>query len=401
MLRFYSYMIPRILSCHRNILIVILFILVTTGSGADNLKAEVPHHEKVRRTVMLLPIRNLTADEEYASLAYTIYNVFEINLKKQESLDLLADEKKMVDGSGNYDMNRLLEIIGSVYDAETCVTGEYYVSKETLHITVSVVDVASQRIKNCYIRSMPADQGRYDVLDAMSNEISVAIARELPALEREAVMRKQITTRLRQKLDTEERLLADILAKNHEVRLFPLTGVNLGRTVISWSEARPSLFPPLRLEYSFFFGNTFRITAGVEYLPFDLMVEDAMRTEIGLDILFGVHTRSLFSFGVDAGLALTYDYNSNSTALAADADKPGPSAERFSLSVPVTATLSIYFDRTFFLSFRLACYGLTYTFETLDPSSYAGGSGTLLYYYGVSPFNFLSISISSSIGVRL
>jgi TolB-like protein len=400
MIRYDSYMIPQSPVMKKSILIMFLFFFAVKSLCAHNLTNEEKQFEKVRRTVMLLPIRNLTADEEYASLAYTIYNVFQINLKKQESLDLLVDEKKIIDINTHFDINRILSDIGATYRVETCVVGEYYVSRETLHITVSVVDVESRRIKNCYIKSMPADQGRYDVLDAMSSEISVAIARELPALEREAVVQKQITTRLRQKLDREERLLDHILNKHHEIRLFPLTGVNLGRTVISWAEARPSLFPPLRCEYLFFFGNTCRVTAGFEYLPFDLMVEEAIRTEIGLDILFGIYTRSLFSFGADVGLAFTYDNNTNCTALSSDVDISGPSAERFSLSIPIIATLSIYFDPTFFLSFRLAWYGLTYTIETLVPSHYTGGTEVLLYYYGVSPFNFLNISISSSIGVR-
>jgi hypothetical protein len=356
--------------------------------------------EKIKRTVLLLPIRNLTANEEYASLAYTIFNVFEINLENQDSLDLVHDEKQIGAAAGTSNFEALMKNIEQSYNAETCVLAEYYVALETLHITITVVDVATARIKNCYIRTMPADQGRYETLDTMSREISIAIGRDLPALEREALMKKQIVARLRDKLDSEERLVNDISGKRNEITLLPFAGIDLGRTVISWAKDRPPFFLPLRLEYSYFFDDSYQVRAGVEYAPFDLMVPDVKRFETGVDILFGFHTRSLFSFGFDTGLALTYDHNDKSMVFSNTDGTQTGATDRLSLSIPLLLTWSLYLDRSFFIGFRVADYGLTYTFEWSDPSEYAGGSSTLFYNYGFSPFNFLCISLSASVGVR-
>jgi hypothetical protein len=355
--------------------------------------------EKAKRSVMLLPVHNLAADEEYASLAYTIFNVFELNLKKQDSLELFTDDGKIL-AAEETTFESLMNKIADTYHVETCVLSEYYVSADTLHTTITVVDVATSRIKSCYIKTMPADQGRYDTLDAMCSDISIAIGRDLPLLERDALVQKQVVTGLRQKLDYEERLLNEVYEKNNEIAIIPCAGVNLGRTVISWSEARPPLYLPLGLEYSFFFGESYHVRAGIEYLPFDLKAPDIKRTEAGIDLLIGIHTRSLFSFSIDTGLALTYDYNGKCDTLAAGSSHTGPRAERWSLSIPLSAGWSLYFNDTFFTSFRLTCYGLTYTFETMNPSQYEGGSSMLKYLNGFSPFNLLCLTLSTSVGVR-
>ncbi|MBN2535689.1 MAG: hypothetical protein JXB88_22615 [Spirochaetales bacterium] len=135
---------------------------------------------KIKRSVILLPVRNLTGNEEFASLAHTIYNVLHINLKNQESLDVIPYNRNDFDSTERKGMEDLIKRINEVHNAETCIISDYYVSAGTLHISITVLDVLSSRIKNCFIKTMPADQGRYEVLDSMISRISSAIAKDLP-----------------------------------------------------------------------------------------------------------------------------------------------------------------------------------------------------------------------------
>ncbi|MBN1697638.1 MAG: hypothetical protein JW881_09005 [Spirochaetales bacterium] len=372
-----------------------LAVLMRVGAGT----VSEPSENIVRRPVMLLPVRNITDNLEYASLSYTIFNVFTINLKKQESLVLLEDTLNIAGKWETNGFDRLIRGFEKAYEVETCVMGEYYVSNEVLTITVTVVDVVSRRIKGCYVKSMPSDQGRYDILDRTCGEIAVAIARELPALDREAVMQKEITSRLRQKLDADERLLDSVLKKHHEFRFYPLTGLSLGRTIISWSASKPSLFIPLRIEYTWLFGETWHFSAGLEYQIIDVMVEDIEKTEAGIDLLVGLHSRSLFSVGVEAGVALTYDYNASCSALASEEDT-APAASRISFSIPLVLSLAFNVDPVYFIGFRLVCYGLTWTYESSAFSDYTDGNEKLLYANGFSPLNFVCLALHASIGVR-
>ena len=379
-------------------IVLLLFIL-----NLFFLRADEEAGFNMKQKVLLLPFQQLTANAEYEWLALNIFSAFEINFKKQDSILLMTDENNIFSQS-NIDSELILQKIKTEYNAQTCILGEYYVAREELHIMVRVVDMFSLRDKNCFVETMPADLDMLPNIHKMSENITLIVAKTLPALSREALVQKQIIFRLQQKLDNEEKVLNDILGKHHEIIISPFIGLHLGRTIISWARMRPMVAPPLFLEYSFFPGDFFHIRTGIEYLPFDLIVADVTRTGIGFNILFGIHTQSLFSFHIDTGIALTYDYNTYCSALT-DLDEnmdpivPGE-IKRLSLSIPLQFGLSLYVNRSFFSNFRICCYGLTYTFEDAEPGTYALGESALMYHNGFSLLNFLCLSITVNAGIR-
>jgi hypothetical protein len=377
--------------------LVIFTFFCTLAAGSTG-------NEGIKQKVVFLPIHNLTGNDEYAYLSSTIYNIIRYNFKNQSTLDLIDDENtpkfyQFFDINA-MDMETIAKVIYKNFQAETCITGEYYIDREKLFISIKVMDVTSLRIKRGFVETLPADSEMKPSLEKMGQRIAVIVAQDLPPLARDALVEKQIGNNLREKISSEESLLSAILSRHNEIQAVLFSGIHLGRTVISWSEEKPLLVLPIGLEYSCFVNDLFHIRAGVEYLFFDLIKPVGTRSELGLDFLFGVHTQSLFSVSFDTGFAVTLDNNDNSMALAATNNTKENSIQRISLSIPLQLGFSIYFDPSFFVNLRLKSYLLTYTIETTDPSHYEYGQSSLLYSYGFSPFTYLCLSISAGIGIR-
>lgn len=377
-----------------------MWIIMILGVVSVSVLAESSDDVLVKRSVLLLPVANLTGNGEYAYLSHTIFYVLENNLRKQDSLNLFIGDEGTLALSRTRGFGEFMKAVEIRYAAETCVFGDYYTEGEELHITVIVADVATLRIKNCFSEVMPVDQERNEYLDEMCRDIAVTIAAGLPALAREAIMEKQIVNRLRARLDAEETLLDSILRKRNEVAVSTMTGISLGRSVITWSRKNSLAGFPLRIEYTRYLSGNLHMRAGLEYIPLDIMVPGVFRNEAGLDLLLGIHTPSLFSFSLDTGFAVTFDYNEECLALAESEYEPGPTATRLTFSLPLVTGFSLYLNRMFFLCFRFSSFGLSWTLETADPREYEYGSRSLSYVWGFSPFSFLCLSLTASFGVR-
>ena len=207
--------------------------------------------------IILLPVHSLTDNEEYKNLEGLIYNVLLINLKKQEGLVI-------VDTENNYEQLRLhgndyesiLDTLSRSRSAGTCVTGEYYVKDRTLHVIITIVDLDYRRLKDCYIQTLPTGLDMLSQIEAMCTAIAVSIAEQLTSLGRDALFEKQVTSELRQQIDREERILEEILSRHHEIRFTPLTGLNIGKSVVSWSRNGPFISPALGIEYTWYWATT-------------------------------------------------------------------------------------------------------------------------------------------------
>jgi hypothetical protein len=358
-----------------------------------------------KQKIFLLPVRNITENKDYVHLESFIYNVLTINIDKQESLRLYTDSNHVftpVDPGIN--MERLFSIIFRDYSTENCLICEYYVVNDELHILINLWDTVSFRIKNTYRKTMPTDLDMLSNIENMSNQVAENIGRVLPMLEREALLQRRVNTRLYNKLDSEERLLDEVFSRHNEIQLSLFTGLHCGRTAVSFSSTGFFISPSLCCEYSLFFKETYHMRFGLEYLPFDIMDARDQQTELCIEVLFGFHTLSLYSFSIDTGLAFIYDYNSASSALSYhtgdNENVIKPSIERFSISLPFRVGMSLYLTSGFFLNFRLTYHGLTYTFEPLSPSEYNEGSRLWKYHHGFSPWTLLCIAFTTQLGFR-
>jgi TolB-like protein len=383
----------------KNCILMLLFFCLSIASLPA--QEETPD---IQQSVFLLTFQQITLDKDYEWLADNIYNAFEINLKKEKSISLITGTGDEAFQRSN-DTRTILQVLKTRYNVQTCIRGEYYIAGGELHIMVRVIDMYTLRDKNCFVESMPADLDMLPRINSMSEHISRIVAKTLPVLSREALVQKKIAVRLQEKLDNEEKILAALLNKHHELILSPFTGIHLGRSVISWILNRPLFALPLSIEYSFIPTSSFHIKAGIEYLPFNLMAPHIERTEVGGQILFGIQTAALFSFHFDTGIGITYNNNTASTALS-DFDEdgnpvyPDKPVERISLSIPIQAGISLYMNKSFFMNFRITNYGLTYTIENEKLENYERGNIALKYDNGFSLLNFISLSLSIHGGIR-
>ncbi|MEJ2663753.1 MAG: hypothetical protein P8107_06890 [Spirochaetia bacterium] len=356
-----------------------------------------------KRTVLLLPTQDATNNEKYKHLRKYIFNILKINLQKYKNLQVIIPEQKVSVDLYTGDFESYVRTLSEHYtSAESFIFGEYFVDGRGLHVFVNVWDAASLRVKNLFVKTMPADLDMLENIDRMCIDIAGAVAKDLPPLERDILFQKQVLSGLRRQINYEEKLIEDISAKHNEIQVTPMTGLSLGRTIISWSDLGPFIAPLLYLEYTRYLTKDLHARFGFEYLPMDLLTQNSQRYEISLQALIGFHTQSLFSFTVDAGLALIYDYNQRSAALAytGGSDVVYPKAERFSVSIPLEVGCSIFLNDLFFINLRFRYHGLTYTFEPKAPGDYDEGNSSYLYSNGFSPWNLLCLSISTQIGFR-
>ena len=361
--------------------------------------------EILKRNILLLPITNLSNNEEYYHLKSFIFNVLKVNLEKQESIYLLypEDDIKLIISENN-NFKELNIKLKEQYNCEALILGEYYLINEELHIIINVWETGSLRLKNSFIRSMPSDLDMLKNIEEMSIEIAETIANNMPGIKREALLQKYIIKDYRDKLDNNEKLLNNILNKHHEIQFSLFSGINMGRTVVSWSDDGPFIAPAINLEYYYFFKKPIHIRVGLEYLPFDLMTRDSFRTEITLESLFGYHTQSLFSLSLDTGIAIIYDYNSMCTSLSFNNENYSQrvyrESHRLSLSIPIQIGLSIYLKKSFFMNIRFKYHGFTWTIEPLEPEEYNAGNEIWKYNKGFSPWNLLCMSLTVQAGFR-
>ncbi|MBN1697172.1 MAG: hypothetical protein JW881_06645 [Spirochaetales bacterium] len=358
-----------------------------------------------KQKIFLLPIRNIAENAEFAHLESFIYNVLTINIKKQASLRLYPESGAVtVPPEKHNDLEGLFSMIRGDYSIENCIVCEYYIVRDELHIIINLWDTGSFRIKNSYRKSMPTDLDMLSNIEALSSRVAENIGRVLPMLEREAILQRQVRSRLYDKLDREERLLDTVFSRHNEIQLSLFTGLNFGRTAVSMSSTGFFISPTLQCEYSRFFGDGIHMRIGLDYLAFDIMDIEDPRSEVSVEALLGFHTTSLFSVSIDAGLAFIYDYNSASSALSYRTDIEEtvvkPSIERFSISLPIHFGISLYLTSSFFINMRIKYHGLTATFEPLSPDEYNEGTRLWRYYYGFSPWTLLCFSITTQVGIR-
>ncbi|MBN2441167.1 MAG: hypothetical protein JXJ04_07465 [Spirochaetales bacterium] len=381
------------------LIVISLFILVYPLYSEEN--GTLPE----KQTIVLVPPENLTRDSDYDYLKDVINNVLIINLNKIESLTIITTiENTSLMSREPIDLDTFLTVLYRDYSIENYLKCEYYVSKETLHVLINLWDTVSLRIKNTSIHTMPADLDMLKNIEWMSSQVATNVGKILPALEREARIKRQVRSRLLKKLNQEEIRLTTIFEKKHELQGALFTGLNLGRTIVSWSSTGFLLSPSFNLEYSHFFSNSLHFRVGCEYLPFDLMDSRGYRTELSIETLFGFQTLSLSSFTADIGVAIIYDYNSRSSALSYYGENQEvviqPTIHRLSVSLPIHIGLSLYLHSSFFLNFRFKYHGLTYTFEPLPPSEYGAGGDLWKYNKGFSPWNLVCMSLVTQIGFR-
>lgn len=360
-------------------------------------------NEKIKREVLIAPVICLTENKDFTYLKGTIYNLLLVNFQKQETLTIINDTITLESlREPEEDFEAWFAALKTMFPGSTVVITEYFAAKDQLNILINVWDMDTLRIKNSFIQTMSADLVLLKNLEKLTADTAAAVAKDLPPTERDALFQKQIVTSLRQKINDEERLVEDIFALHHEISAVPFSGIGLGRTVFSWSSLGPFIAPVLDLSYAYYFDSMFHLRFGLEYLCTDLMAENPLRNEISFEALFGFHTASSFSFSVDAGLALVYDYNPASAALeyTFGVNTITPAGERLSISIPVDMGLTVYFSKNFFLTFKLKYHGLTWTIEPVGPEAYDVGSAKLKYWYGLSPWNLLCISVVIESGVR-
>jgi hypothetical protein len=361
-------------------------------------------NQRNENTVLLLPVHNITNNREYDYLTGLIFNVLKINLLKQDTLTpFFIETNTSFFNIKELDFKELVKRINNNIPAKNCILVEYFVKNKELHMLVNVWDVTESRIKNSFTETMPADLDLLQNVEKISFHIAEAVALGFQLTERDMLFRKQVLARLRDQIDKEEKLVDTIINAVHEIQVAPGTGLHMGRTLVSWSPYGPFLSPAFAFEYSYYFSFSLHIRIGIEFLPFDLIDPESERREITGEVLFGFHTHSIFSFSIDCGIALIYDDNQHSAALSFTETNRTvyPEATRMSLSLPLKVGVSFFFNKWFFLCLRYNYNGLTWTFESQDPSSYDVGAGSYKYYYGVSPFNLLSMSIVLQTGFRL
>jgi hypothetical protein len=359
--------------------------------------------EKIKREILLTPVFHLTDNKEFSYLKGIIYNVLLINIKNQETLSVLNDNpevEKLITQTVGFEA--YLNLLKKNFPGATAVITEYYVANDNLHLLINVWDLSTLRVKSSFIETMPADLDMLKNIEKMAVSTAIAVALELPPTERDALFEKQIVVSLRKKINDEEKMVEDIFSGRHEISLVPFSGIGLGRTVVSWSPLGPFISPVLSLEYSCFFLKQFHMRFGFEYLCFDVLTMNPSRNEVTFEALIGLHTASIFSLSMEAGLALIYDINPASAALAYtfESTRITPEVQRFSLSIPLRLGLTLYLSRSFFINLTLKYHGITWTIEPLEQKDYDVGNKRLNYYYGLSPWNLLCVSFIVETGVR-
>jgi len=209
------------------------------------------------RKILLLPTQDATNKQEYQHLRMYIFNVLKSNLNKYENLEVIFLNDNFPVSLYDKDFESIVKGLSEQYTVESFIFGEYFVDNQGLYVFVNVWDAASLRVKNLFMKSMPADLDMLENIDNMCIDIARGVAKELPPLERDILFQKQVLSRLRRQIDREEKLIEDIFKHVHEIQVTPMSGISLGRTIISWSDQGPFMAPLLYVEYSYYFAADF------------------------------------------------------------------------------------------------------------------------------------------------
>jgi hypothetical protein len=148
--------------------------------------------QAVRNRIILSPVTSLTGNQEFLYLKGTIYNVLLINLKKQERISVVNEEagaESIINAEAAFE--DYLASLSRAFPGSSVILTEYYVAKSKLNIRVNVWDITTRRVKNSFTETMPADLDLLANIEKMSANIAVAVARELPLTEREALFSKE------------------------------------------------------------------------------------------------------------------------------------------------------------------------------------------------------------------
>jgi hypothetical protein len=202
--------------------------------------------QAVRNRIILSPVTSLTGNQEFLYLKGTIYNVLLINLKKQERISVVNEEagaESIINAEAAFE--DYLASLSRAFPGSSVILTEYYVAKSKLNIRVNVWDITTRRVKNSFTETMPADLDLLANIEKMSANIAVAVARELPLTEREALFSKEVAASLRNKINDEDRFVEEIFSRRNEITLTPFSGLGVGRTVVSWTATGPLVSPLL------------------------------------------------------------------------------------------------------------------------------------------------------------
>jgi hypothetical protein len=353
-------------------------------------------------SLLILPVRQTVPDGQYEYLSNVISGILTLNLREQKNLSLADPEGKAIPNA-NANYSGMLEAIRRITGLDVFLLSEYFIEKGNLHITVTVIEAGSDRVKNSYIRVMPADLDMIKNIEEMAKYIAESVSKSLPKLSRDEILSRQVASELRDRLDKDERLIASIFGNSQEIALCPLAGIATGKGIGTWSKAGPMASTPIAFEYRYLDRRLWHIGLEIDYLPFDLMQSDWHRSEVSGAILAGTHTASLVSLSWGAGLFAAWSENDASAAISyLDGDDPVyPPAKRFSLGIPLEAGISYYWDRRWFTRLRFAYNGLSYTFENLIPADYPNGAETFRYDKGFSPWSLAHFSFTIFMGMRI
>jgi hypothetical protein len=356
--------------------------------------------------ILVLEAEYIGKDPLYGYVASHIDQILTESLFSKESLTVKT--QKQIDGKNP--MSRLFT--DAVFQDELRKTSKSdYVLRpvynvENLQATIYfyVFEISGMRLKLFFENPAFAGIDLIGSLEDITQQTAQKIALQLPPLASEVIISAHVPPELKKKVTDNEKLLDRAMAKQYFVNVTPLTSFSLGRTIIAWSDG-PLLSPALEIEGGLYLDDerTINVKGGLEYLPFDFFDQTEQTFELAGYVTVGYRVKGIFSFCYDAGLAVIFDSNTDCKALSYinGVVIEQPDAQRLSLSLPVFFTINYQLTDSFRLFLRLKYYGLTYTFESADPSSHEYGAGTMLYSHGFSPWNLMNISISIGGGADL
>jgi len=349
--------------------------------------------------LLILPVKQIVPNEQYEYLRNVISGILSLSLGGMDNIEL-ADPPEGAAG----DYAGALEALVGMGELDIYLLAEYFLASDGLHMTVTVLEAGSARVKESYKRVMPADLDMIRSIEDMARFVAVSVSQSLPRFSRDEILSRQVAAELKEQMDRDERRVSEIFKSSHEISLCALTGLSTGKSLASWSEAGPLATVPLALEYRYRNAGLWHLSAGIDWLPFDLMQSDPGRSEIAASIMAGTHTASLISLGWSAGLSLGWAENNASAALSAFDEFDEivyPPAARIFLCLPVEAGLTHYVNARWFYNLRVRYSGLSWTFEGLSPDAYPNGAVEFRYRDGFSPWSLLQFSLMVYAGVRL
>lgn len=143
---------------------IILILLVASLSAQENTILKT-------RKILLLPTQDATNNEAYKHLRMYIFNVLKSNLLKYENLEVIFLNDNFSVSLYDKDFESIVKGLSEQYTVESFIFGEYFVDNRGLHVFVNVWDAASLRVKNLFMKSMPAD------LDMLENIEGITLMR--------------------------------------------------------------------------------------------------------------------------------------------------------------------------------------------------------------------------------